>query len=132
MIEQSLLPITSLLTAVLLIFLVILSVRVTARRAVLGGIQFGDNDDQVLRSRIRAHGNFIEIAPFVIVAVGLMEYAGAPVVLLTWFSVIFLLGRFLHLARMAIGNPFIGLFSIISQHVICLWAGVWLLNHYFF
>ncbi len=125
------LPVTSTLMGGLIILLVVLSAMVTARRAVLGGIQFGDNDDEVLRARIRAHGNFIEIAPMVILGIGLMEYAGASQTLLCWFAGIFFLGRVLHMARMVIGNPFIGLFSIISQHVICLWTGGWLLNHFF-
>lgn len=51
-------------------------------------------------------------------------------IILWWLAGVFFLGRVLHLARMVIGKPFIGLFSIISQHVICLWAGGWLLNHY--
>lgn len=126
------LPITSILTGALIILLVVLSTMVTARRAVLGGIQFGDNDDEILRGRIRAHGNFIEIAPMVILGVGMMEYAGASQTLLWWFAGIFFAGRLLHAARMYIGNPFIGLFSIISQHVICLWVGSWLLNHFYF
>lgn len=126
------LPVTSTLTGALLILLVILSAMVTARRAVLGGIQFGDNDDEVLRGRIRAHGNFIEIAPMVIPGIALMELSGASQTLLWWFAGIFFLGRVLHAARMYIGNPFIGLFSIISQHVICLWSAGWLLNHYLY
>lgn len=129
MIELPDLPVTSALTGALLILLVILSAMVTARRAKLGGIQFGDNDDETLRGRIRAHGNFVEIAPLVILGIGLMEYGGAPESMLWWFASIFLLGRILHAARMYIGNPFIGLFSIISQHVICLWAGGWLISN---
>ncbi len=124
------LPVTSSLAGALLILLVVLSAMVTARRAVLGGIQFGDNNDETLRGRIRAHGNFIEIVPMVLLGLGLMEYAGASTVLVQFFAGIFLLGRILHAARMYVGNPFIGLFSIISQHVICLWTGIWLLNHH--
>lgn len=124
------LPITSTLAAALLILLVFVSAMVTQRRAVLGGIQFGDHNDEILRGRIRAHGNFIEIVPMVVIGIGLMEYAGASATLLWWFAGIFLLGRILHIARMVIGNPFIGLFSIISQHIICLWMGGWLVNHY--
>lgn len=123
------LPITSALTGLLLIILVVLSSMVTERRARLGGIQFGDNNDDVLRGRIRAHANFVEIAPMVVLGVGLMEYAGASPVMLGWFAGVFTIGRVLHIARMYIGNPFIGLFSIITQHIICLWAGIWLLSN---
>jgi len=126
------LPVTSTLTGILLILLVVLSGMVTARRGVLGGIQFGDNEDDVLRRRIRAHGNFIEIAPMVILGIGLMELAGAATILLLSLAGTFVFGRILHGLRMYIGNPWIGLFSIISQHVICLIAAIWLLNHFFF
>ena len=125
------LPVTSMLAGGLMIVLVILSAMVTARRARLGGVQFGDAEDEILRARIRAHGNFIEIAPMVLIAIGLMEFAGASHSLLWWMAVIFFTGRILHAARMYIGNPFVGLFSILSQHVICLWAGVWLIDHFF-
>ncbi|MEP3277671.1 MAG: MAPEG family protein [Stappiaceae bacterium] len=124
------LPITSTLAAGLLILLVLLSALVTERRARLGGIQFGDADDFSLRSRIRAHANLVEIAPIVLIAIALMEYAGAPRTLLMWLAFVFYVGRLLHAARMYIGNPFIGLFSIISQHVICLWSALWLLDHF--
>ena len=130
MLEAVFLPITSILTGVLLIMLVLLSTLVTARRAVLGGIQFGDAEDDILRRRIRAHGNFIEIAPMVVLGIGLMEYSGASGILLWSFAGVFLIGRILHALRMYIGNPWIGLFSIISQHLICLSAGAWLINHF--
>ena len=71
--EPMLLPVKSVLTGVLLVFLVVLSAMVTARRAALGGIQFGDADDDVLRRRIRAHANFVEITPMIILGIGLMD-----------------------------------------------------------
>ena len=112
--EPILLPVKSVLTGVLLVFLVVLSAMVTARRAALGGIQFGDADDDVLRRRIRAHANFVEITPMIILGIGLMELAGAPSALLWGFATVFLIGRFLHFLRMSVGNPWIGLFSIIT------------------
>lgn len=130
--EPILLPVTSVLTVVLLIFLVVLSAMVTARRAALGGIQFGDVNNDVLRRRIRAHANFVEIAPMITLGVGLMELAGASSALLWGFGTVFLIGRFLHFLCMSVGNPWIGLFSIITRHVICLWAGGWLLYHALF
>ncbi|MBX2853866.1 MAG: MAPEG family protein [Rhodobacteraceae bacterium] len=124
------LPITASLTGALLILLVLLSAMVTERRARLGGVQFGDADDTTLRARIRAHANLVEIAPIVLIAMALMEISGASQILLLCFAGVFLLGRLLHALRMYVGNPFVGLFSIISQHVICLWSGVWLLHYY--
>ena len=77
--EPILLPVTSVLTVVLLIFLVVLSAMVTARRAALDGIQFGDVNNDVLRRRIRAHANFVESAPMNILGVGLLELAARRV-----------------------------------------------------
>ncbi|MEM9636505.1 MAG: MAPEG family protein [Pseudomonadota bacterium] len=126
------LPVTSCLVAGLLILLVVLSALVTARRARLGGIEFGDAGDADLRARIRAHANLVEIAPMVVIAVALMEQTGAGSQLLWGFAAVFLAGRCLHAARMYLGNPFTGLFSILSQHVICLWAAGWLLHRFLF
>lgn len=130
MLEAISLPVTSVLTGALIILLMLLSGLVTARRAVLGGIQFGDADDVELRHRIRAHGNFIEIAPMVVVAIGLMEAAGAPSPLLWSLAGAFFTGRLLHAIRMYVRRLWPGLIAIVSQHVICLIAGFWLLDHF--
>ena len=124
------LPITSVLAGALILLLMLLSGLVTARRAVLGGIQFGDADDVELRHRIRAHGNFIEIAPMVVVAIGLMEAAGASSDLLWPLAGTFFAGRILHAIRMYVRSLWPGLIAIVSQHAICLIAGVWLLDHF--
>lgn len=126
------LPVTSILTAGLILVLVVLSLLVTARRAVLGGIQFGDAEDAELRHRIRAHGNFIEIVPIVILAIAAMELEGAPPLLLWWLAGSFFAGRLLHAARMYFRSLWPGLIAIVSQHVICVIAGVWLLKHFLF
>lgn len=125
-----LLPITSTLTGALLILLMVLSAAVTDRRARLGGLEFGDADDVSLRHRIRAHGNFIEIAPMVILGIGLMEYAGASTGLVWWMAIVFFVGRLLHALRMYARYRWFGLPAIVSQHVICLIAGVWLIDHF--
>lgn len=130
--EAFALPVTSVLTAALILLLVVLSLAVTARRAVLGGIQFGDAGDAELRHRIRAHGNFIEIAPIVIVAIGLMELTGAPGGLLWALAGTFFLGRVLHALRMYLRTLWPGLIAIVTQHAICLIAGIWLLDRFLF
>ncbi len=128
--EPVALPITATVTGALVILLVVLSVLVTARRAVLGGIQFGDADDAELRHRIRAHGNFIEIVPIVIVAIGLMELSAASSTLLWALAGTFFVGRVLHALRFYMRSLWPGLIAIVTQHLICLTAGIWLLNHF--
>lgn len=130
MIELITLPVTSVLAGALILLLMVLSVLVTVRRATLGGIEFGDAEDVELRHRIHAHGNLVEIAPMVLIAVGLMENAGAPNTLLWIFAGVFFIGRVFHALRMYMRNRWLGLLPIVTQHLICLAAGAWLLNHF--
>ncbi len=132
MLEINALPVTSVLTGALVLLLVVLSVLVTVRRAMLGGIEFGDAEDVELRHRVRAHGNFVEIVPMVLIAVGVMEYAGAPNALLWSFAGVFFVGRVFHALRMYMRNRWLGLLPIVTQHLICLAAGAWLLNRFLF
>ncbi len=132
MFEGAVLPVTSILTAALTLQLVILSLLVTARRAVLGGIQFGDAEDVELRHRIRAHGNFIEIVPIVIIAIGVMEASGAPSDTLWLLAGTFFVGRVLHAIRMFARSLWPGLIAIVTQHLICLYAGYWIFRHFLF
>lgn len=131
------LPITFLLTAALAVLLVILSFSVTIKRGTLGvksgdmgGFLFGDGGDEDLRHRIRAHGNFIEIAPMVIITIGLMEAAGASRTLLLIFAITFFVGRVLHALRFYLRMQPLGVLPILSQHLVCLGAAAWLFNHY--
>ena len=130
--EAGALHVTSVLTGALILLLVVLSLLVTARRAILGGIQFGDADDAELRHRIRAHGNFTEIVPIVVIAIGLMEATQAPSALLWTLAGTFFLGRVLHMIRMMKRTLWPGLIAIVTQHLICLVAGAWLLDHFLF
>ena len=61
------LPITALPAGVFALLMVPLSLQVSMRRAQLGGMAFGDGGDDVLRRRIRAHGNFIEYVPTAVI-----------------------------------------------------------------
>lgn len=49
-----------------------------------------------LQRRIRAHGNFMEYAPFFILLAGLAEYQGMPVPLVHVLGVVFVAGRLMH------------------------------------
>ena len=54
--------------------MVLLSFQVSLRRAKLN-VTHGDANDETLRRRVRAHGNFVEYAPLAVVVLGLMEIA---------------------------------------------------------
>lgn len=125
------LPITSVLAGFLVILLVPLSMAISMRRLKLGTVVFGDADDAVLRRRIRAHGNFIESAPIGILAIGLVELAGGPETLLWGLAGVFLGGRVLHATGMLyFDSPAPRGAAMLSQHVVCLLTGGWLLNEF--
>lgn len=71
------------------------------------GIQFFDGGDPVLLRRMRAHGNFTETVPMVLLAMAAAEAAGAPGWLLWAGGALLAGGRFLHaltLVRSGWGN----------------------------
>jgi uncharacterized protein len=94
--------ITSIPTATLFIGLfavlqVPLTVLVGYRRARTG-IQFFDGGDQVLLRRMRAHGNYTETVPIVLLAMAAAELANAPSWMLWAGGLSLLAGRLMHAA----------------------------------
>lgn len=127
------LPVTSVLAGLLVILLVPLSMAISMRRLKLGSVVFGDADDETLRRRIRAHGNFVESVPIGILAIGLVELAGGPESLLWSVAGVFLGGRVLHATGMLyFDSPVPRGAAMLSQHAVCLVTGVWLLNRFLF
>ncbi len=59
-------------------------------------VSIGDGGDAALTARMRAHANFVEYTPFVLILIGLIEFnIGSP----TWLAVVsavYLLGRIAH------------------------------------
>lgn len=83
-----------------------LGLRLVGRR--LAGISVGDGgDDGVLRD-MRAHANFTEYAPFVLVLVGAIELSGGSPAGLWIASALFVLARVAHPFGMRLSgrNPF--------------------------
>jgi hypothetical protein len=54
-----------------------LTLQVSMLRKSLGNVVFGDADNDVLRRRIRAFGNFVEYAPLCLLLLALVELQGA-------------------------------------------------------
>lgn len=67
---------------------------IKARRA--SRVKLGDGGDFALQSAIRAHGNFAEYMPIVLVLLFLLEYNGAPVLAIHVVGIAFLIGRWIH------------------------------------
>ena len=67
-------------------------------RRVQTGIQFFDAGDQTLLRRMRAHGNYTETVPIVLLAMAAAEVASMPHWALWAGGVSLLLGRLMHAA----------------------------------
>jgi uncharacterized membrane protein YecN with MAPEG domain len=64
------------------------------RRAV--NIATGDGGNPALIARMRAHANFVEYTPFVLILLGLIEYNIGSALWLWIVSAVYLLGRIAH------------------------------------
>lgn len=71
-----------------------LSLRVIAKRR--GGISLGDGGDEGMLPRIRAHANFAEYVPLVLVMMALLASSRTSIYVLHGLGVALLLGRILH------------------------------------
>ncbi|MBU6140868.1 MAG: MAPEG family protein [Proteobacteria bacterium] len=86
---------TSLYAAILVIILIVLSAKVIgARRSA--GASLNDGNDDKLKRRIRAHGNFVEYTPIFLLTLLITELQGLEGVYLNLFGSLFVIGRTLH------------------------------------
>ncbi|MDO7841656.1 MAPEG family protein [Sphingomonas immobilis] len=60
------------------------------------GVMIGDGGNALLQARMRAHANFVEYAPFVLLLIALIEFAAGSSTWLWVVSAVFLLGRLAH------------------------------------
>ena len=88
-------PITLLYAGLLGLWFLVLSVRVILGRR-RGKVNLGDGGDVSLLRRIRAHGNFAEYVPFILLLMAALESTGVQGWLLHVVGVPLLLGRLLH------------------------------------
>lgn len=64
-------------------------------------ISLGDGDNPALFARIRAHGNYVETAPFALIGLFALAMMSAHPIALHLFGSVFLLGRIFHAHGMA-------------------------------
>ena len=86
--------ITPLYAGLLAILFVVLSLRVTSMRG--HGVSLGDGGNPVLQRRIRAHGNFAEYVPFILLMIGVLELSHFSVYVLHGLGLTLLVARLLH------------------------------------
>ena len=100
-------PVTVLLIGFFALMQVPLTIIVGYRR-VQTGVHFFDGGDQVLLRRMRAHGNFTETVPIVLLAMAAAEITGIPQWALWAGGLSLLVGRVMHalfLIAKGWGNP---------------------------
>lgn len=76
------------------LWFLVLSLRVVQGRA--NGPSLGDGGDNGMQRRIRAHANFAEYVPLVLLLMGLLEAGGIRGWLMHVFGIALLVGRLLH------------------------------------
>ncbi len=86
--------ITLLYAGLLSLLFLVLSLRVVALRG--HGASFGDGGNPVLLRRIRAHGNFSEYVPFILLMMGFLEMSHLSGLIVHMLGVTLLVARLLH------------------------------------
>lgn len=60
------------------------------------GISIGDDDNKVMRTRMRAHANFTETAPLFLILLAVVEISGGTRDWLLWAGIAFVVARIVH------------------------------------
>jgi len=120
------LPVTICMTAIFVLMLTVLSVTVSLRRAQLH-VLIGDGDDNSLRRRIRAHGNFVENAPLCILLVLAIEAILATSTIVWIVAAILIASRILHAIGTLTRSKRMIAPAMLTQHITLVICGVWLL-----
>jgi len=119
------LPVTLVIAAAAGIINLWLALRTSAVRRS-GQISVGDGGDPRMLARMRAHANFTEYAPFVLILIALIELAKGGSLWLWIAGIVFILGRLLHAFGMERpgANP-LRVIGITSTYLILLILSVW-------
>ncbi len=97
---MTLFQIVALYVALHLILAPILMFRVGQIR-IKEKVSLGDGDNPALFARIRAHGNYVETAPFALIGLFALAMMSAHPIALHLFGAVFFIGRILHAHGMA-------------------------------
>lgn len=98
------LPITLTIAGAAAILNVWLAARTVPMR-LKGKVLHGDGGNPLLLRRMRAHANFIEYAPFVLILMGLIEAAHQSAPWLWYVGIVFVLARIAHAFGMDRDGP---------------------------
>ena len=98
------LPITLTLAGACALLNIWLAARVSRMRAALK-VSIGDGGKEPLIRRMRAHANYAENMPIVLILIGLIELAGGDARVLWAAGILFILARICHGFGMDQGSP---------------------------
>src|SRR5882724_3446572 len=98
------LPVTLATTSSLALVAAVISTRAALARGKYG-ILMGDGGNPVLIARMRAHANFVEYVPLLLILMGLLEIAGANRSFLMIAGGVLVVARVLHAVGMALKQP---------------------------
>ena len=94
--------VTGFYLAILALLYVVLGLQVSRLRRG-NRVLFGDGDNSELRSAIRAHGNFAEYVPIIVLMVALLEMSGTSAPRIHWLMGLLLIARLMHPLGMYVG-----------------------------
>lgn len=126
------LPITALYAGLLALLFLVLSIRVVQRRGA-AGINLGDGGDPALNRRIRAHANFAEYVPLLLILLALLEGGGAPAWLLHALGIALVAARLGHGYALAFARHFppgrmvgtaLSFLGLLIGGIGCVWLGL--------
>jgi len=116
------------LAAAFAILMVLLSVQTSLRRASLKA-SHGDAGDDILRRRIRAHGNFAEYAPLALLLAFFVEIAGAGESAVMILALALLAARVLHaLGMLYASGAALRAVGMFLQHTAFIYGAVLLIR----
>jgi uncharacterized protein len=88
-----------------------------------GGV--GDLGIPVLQARMRAHANFVEYTPFVLILMALLEYSDGSTELLKGIGIVYLLARVLHAFGIERPRFTMQLIGAVGTWIVLLMLAIW-------
>jgi uncharacterized membrane protein YecN with MAPEG domain len=123
------LPITLTIAGAASILLIWLAARVSRLRRRFK-ISLGDGGNEAMLRRIRAHANYAENMPIVLILLGLLELAGGDKRILWAAGIAFILARILHAFGMDRPSPSrLRLIGMVASTLVLLGLAGWALSY---
>ena len=124
--------ITLLYVGVLALIFLVLSYRVVQLRGP-GGPSLGDGGNPLMLRRIRAHANFAEYVPLIVLMIGMLELSGMPAYVLHGMGITLVVARLLHGYALSFTEAFkfgrfwgaaLTFLLLLAGGVLCIWQAL--------